>query len=196
MRKHTLSARGAVCQIARNDSLYAGDITALDNPINTLGEVAKDGGDWLSKGLFGFARMLEQVTGDATSAAIFAAFLLFTISLIRWGAGSKNFLLYAGSLVAVGGGGMVVLAVIAILGAAPDFLSLWQENDDRDYLYQGLSSYAFSEEWKLRFIIRAIPGLLMPYKWHAFVLLNVLGVGLVMFCIAFLQEHFRSIKEE
>jgi hypothetical protein len=75
----------------------------IENPLDHAADLAQNAGNAAAGLLGGTARFLEQVTGDAFTAAVFAAMLLFTLSLIRGASGARNPKLYIYSIIAIGG---------------------------------------------------------------------------------------------
>lgn len=164
----------------------------MENPITSIGEAAKTGGSLVADFSYGIVGHLTKLTGDGYTAAVFGVFLLFTLSLLRGAASSRNSPLYSGGLVILGGGGLLVIAVLALLSQYQDFMSLFQPNADRDFLYKGLTSIEYKDEVKFRFIVYAIPSLFAPYKWYAAVFLNILLVGVFLGLISLLMTKLRG----
>lgn len=153
---------------------------AIENPIEGLGNLSKEVGEGGQSLLFGVARFLQQITGDAETAAIFGAFLLFTLSLVRGGATARNHMLYALSLIGIGLGGLVILTGLGSAKAIPGLLSLYEPNPERDWLYKGLTSFEMKDEFTVRFAIREVMQAMIKNKWYALVLLDMVGVGAIM----------------
>lgn len=89
----------------------------MENPLDSAGNAAENIGEGLGGLLRGTARFLEQVTGDAFTAAVVAAVVMFALSLLKGGALVKNTRLYAYGLLCMGVAG---LAVLLVIGALPD----------------------------------------------------------------------------
>ncbi len=88
----------------------------MENPLDTASGLAESAGQGLSGLLAGLARLLEHLTGDAISAAIFAGFLFFSLSLIKGAGSSKNLYLYSRSILSLGVvGGIGYLLYVGIL---------------------------------------------------------------------------------
>lgn len=66
----------------------------MENPLDSAGRLAKGAGDTIAVAFSSTARFLEHLTGNVTTAAIFAFFLLLTLSIVKSVASSRNPALY------------------------------------------------------------------------------------------------------
>lgn len=85
----------------------------MQNPLDTAGEIVKNSGEHGSQFLFGLARYIEALTGDATTAAIFTGFLLFTLTLVGKAGTSKNAELYSKALMGIAVLGSALMLVVS-----------------------------------------------------------------------------------
>lgn len=161
----------------------AGNEPQLENPLDAIGTIAREGGELAGKGFGLVGKYLTQLTGDSFTAALFAVFLLFTLMLLRGAASSRNSPLYSGGVAVIGGLGLVVTLLASIGSHGGKLVSLFRDNPERDFLYKGLTGYSFESEYKIRFIILELPNILSTHKWYAFIFLNMLVVGLILLAI-------------
>jgi hypothetical protein len=87
-------------------------LAAIDNPLDSAANSAKHLGGAISELLRGTARWLEQATGDAFTAAVVAALLMFALSLLKGGAIARNTKIYAYGLICMGAAGVIGLLII------------------------------------------------------------------------------------
>ncbi len=177
----------------------ADDTQKLDNPLAPIGNIAREGGEIVDKGLGLIWKSLSQLTGDTYTAALFAIFLLFTLTLLRGAASSRNVTIYSGALAIIGTIGTIVVLLFAIVAHRGPIISLFSDNPDRDFLYKGLTGHSYQSEYKFRFVIGLIPSMLATSKWYALIFLNMAVVGVVtLFLSAFLQSKrtSNSTKQE
>ena len=107
----------------------------MENPLESAGEAVKGAGELASDGLFGMARFLEQVTGDAVSASIFAAFLLFSLTLIKGAGLSRNSQVYSKAILNFGVVGIGAYVMYSMVGA----LSISSVTDELDIIQLGIT---------------------------------------------------------
>lgn len=106
----------------------------MENPLDSAGELVKGAGEQGANFLFGIARFLEQITGDAVSAAIFAGFLIFALSLIKGAGLSRNSSVYSQAITKLGIIGVVGYLVFSAILA----ISYSSERSEADLVLQGL----------------------------------------------------------
>lgn len=146
----------------------------MDNPLDTAGEVVKGAGEVASQGLFGFARFLEQITGDAVSAAIFAGFLIFALTLVKGAGLSRNASLYSQAIMRIGIIGMVGYAafcLIQTLGSADDVSEI-------DLVVQGLTGEKPSQS---NIFAKNLENVFSLHKWYFFVFIVMTIVGFLLY---------------
>lgn len=149
----------------------------MDNPLDTAGNAVKNAGEYGSQALFGFARFLEQITGDAVSAAIFAGFLLFALMLIKGAGLSRNHSLYATAirnLGLIGIGGYVVYSIIQGIALGTDANGKFAESA---VLQRGLNGANSAQGTQ---IFSSIWAALNQYFWYGFTFLVMAGVGYII----------------
>ena len=149
----------------------------MDNPLDTAGNAVKNVGEYGSQALFGFARFLEQITGDAVSAAIFAGFLLFAIMLIKGAGLSRNHSLYATAiknLGIIGIAGYFVYSVIQGIALGTDSTGKLAENA---VLQKGLGGGQSSGDSQ---IIANVWAALSQYFWYGFTFVVMAVVGYII----------------
>lgn len=149
----------------------------MDNPLDTAGNAVKNVGEYGSQALFGFARFLEQITGDAVSAAIFAGFLLFAIMLIKGAGLSRNHSLYATAiknLGIIGIAGYFVYSVIQGIALGTDSAGKIAENA---VLQRGLNGGQSSGDSQ---ILTSIWAALNQYFWYGFTFVVMAFVGYII----------------
>ena len=152
----------------------------MDNPLDTAGDVVKDAGEYGSGFLFSIARYLEQLTGDATSAAIFAGFLLFTLGLLKVGVTSKHSELYAKGLLGVGAVGIVGVILGTIITAynlatKSSIVSTVEERIQYKVITNRNWGDLYSDE-----LFAAIFPSFGQYKWYLFVFVVLMTVGFIL----------------
>lgn len=145
----------------------------IENPLDTAGQVVKNAGELAGDGLFGIARFLEQVTGDATSAAIFAAFLLFSLGLIKGAGVSRNSNVYSTALRNVG-----IVGCLAFLGFC--FVTAWGASSvttETDVLSMGLTG---NQETRSEKFTNGLFKTFQNYRWYGAVFLTITIIGFIL----------------
>lgn len=152
----------------------------MENPLETAGELAKDTGDIVSQGLFGLAGFLQQITGDATSAAIFAGFLIFTLGLLKTIAGSKNTAIYAKGLVAVGVVGILGTLTISAINAygIATKQSILSQAADRIH-YRAITNRKWGDFYMDEFS-DAVMASTDRLKWYLMIFAIIFSLGIVL----------------
>jgi len=112
---------------------------AIENPLDKAAEIARSSGDMAAGLLGGTARFLEQVTGDAFTAAVFAAMLIFTLSLVKGAAGARNPSIYINSIIIIGIFIMSAIVALAVYGAQEQFSIEAIEYKERLYIHKGFN---------------------------------------------------------
>lgn len=155
----------------------------MENPLDTAGNVVKNSGEYGSQFLFGIARYLEALTGDATTAAIFTGFLLFTLALVGKVGTSKNTELYSKSLMGVCLVGSVLIVIIALISG---YGIATKTNVTKDVGLIIQYKAFTNREWGGFYLdeyLHAVGYTFGKYKWYLFVLVVVFIVGFLSFLV-------------
>jgi len=150
---------------------------AVENPLDKAAELAKNAGEGAAGLLGGIARFLEQVTGDAFTAAVFAAMLLFTLSLIRGAAGARNPRIYITTITIVGLIGIVGVFVVAGIISSSLFADELLKYRESYLLHRGLNIQFDGTEPSR---IKSLFFILDRFKWYAFIFCAMLITGIIM----------------
>lgn len=145
----------------------------MDNPLDTAGNAVKNVGEYGSQALFGFARFLEQITGDAVSAAIFAGFLLFALTLIKGAGLSRNSHLFSTSIALLGAIGFAGYLVYSLVQGV--YMS--SSTDEAALIEQGLNGIQNSAASTF---FNATVAALSQYFWYGMVFLVMALVGTLL----------------
>ena len=149
----------------------------MDNPLDTLGELFRRGGDLIGAGLGSGARVLENATGDAVTAALFAGFLLFALSLLRGAVGSRNFLLYGRVLAIMGAVGLAGVVLLVVVGGISGAFSVSVSEEDA-FLYRsmhGADINSFSQY--IRRFFSSLISAARYYVWYGLIFVIMIAVG-------------------
>lgn len=151
----------------------------MENPLDTAGEVVQGAGDNGAQLLFGIARFLEQLTGDATSAAIFAGLLIFALGLLRKVSTVNNVQLYAKGMVIVCTFGLIILSLMSVYVGYKNAMK-WGITDDTDMKlqYLVLTGRQWGEFYRDEFQDSVVNSL-GSMRWYMIVMAIVGAVGLL-----------------
>lgn len=149
----------------------------MENPLDTLGGAAKDGGNIAGEFLVGTARFLEQLTGNATAAAIFAGFLLFALSLIRVAATARNHALYGNSIRLVGIAGLIGILLFVSIHTVLQTGTPFQTNTEEALIYKGLTGQDYVPDNTPSIFVQRLLANAWNVKWYALIFVVMYVVG-------------------
>lgn len=151
----------------------------MENPLDAAGELVENAGQHGSEFLFGLARYIEHLTGDATTAVIFTGFLLFALGLLGKMAMSRNSSLYAKGMVyfgLIGATGVGLLSLFHGYGVAVK--TGIEASTGLRLQYHVLTERTWGEFYKDEFL-DAATNAAMELRWYALVFLIIMAVGLI-----------------
>lgn len=150
----------------------------IENPLDKAAELAKNAGEGAAGLLGGVARFLEQVTGDAFTAAVFAAMLLFTLSLIKSGSGARNPSLYARTIVSIGILGIIIMSAIIVSMAYETYTPLYDVFREKYLIYKGITGLEIPEAGPSFF--SHVSPVIMKQKWFILIFITMTVTGVIM----------------
>lgn len=150
---------------------------AIENPLDKAADLAHNAGDGLAGLLGGTARFLEQVTGDTFTAAVFAAMLLFTLTLVKGAASSRNPRIYISSIIFVG---FIIIggtAAVSAYNASVQLPVALIEYKEALYIHKGFElAFEEAEPTGLGMFLTSFEKL----KWYALIGTIMAAAGLIM----------------
>lgn len=150
---------------------------AVENPLDKAADLAKNAGDMASGLLGGTARFLEQVTGDTFTAAVFAAMLIFTLTLVKGAAGARNPRIYIKTIVFIGAAIIIGVAAISAYNAFDQFPLEFIRYKESLYTHKGFGvPFSESEPTKSALAIETFQKL----KWYCLIGVAMTSAGIIM----------------
>jgi hypothetical protein len=154
---------------------------AIENPLDKVADVARSTGDAAAGLLGGTARFLEQITGDATSAAIFAALLLFILSLVRGAASARNQALYAKAILVIGIISIFSLFGYSLIMAKIDLSNKYPAWRELSFIYRGYTARDYNIQEPT--LYSSVLLLMSKDKWYYIILSITSFTGIVLYVL-------------